>query len=111
MSPVGGVGINYAIQDAVVVANVLRARLKSGSVSDADLAEVQRQREWPTRVIQSFQASMQTRVIAGALQLQQAGNIPWQLRLLSKIPVIRDLPPRMIAFGPKRVRLEEERNQ
>jgi len=106
MSPVGGVGINYAIQDAVVAANVLTAPLKSGSVSDANLAEVQRQREWPTRVIQWFQAFMQTKVIASALQLQQARNIPWQLRLLSKIPVLRDLPPRMIAFGPKRVRLE-----
>jgi len=111
MSPVGGVGINYAIQDAVVAANVLSARLKSASVSDADLAEVQRQREWPTRVIQAFQAFMQTKVIASALESQRAGNIPWQLRLLSKIPVIRDLPPRMIAFGPKRVRLKEDTNQ
>jgi len=110
MSPVGGVGINYAIQDAVVAANVLSGSLKAGNVSDADLAEVQRQREWPTRVIQAFQTFMQTKIIASALQLQQARNIPWQLRLLSKIPVIRDLPPRMIAFGPKRVRLEENSN-
>jgi len=88
---------------------VLTARLKSGGVSDADLAEVQRQREWPTRVIQRFQAFMQTKIIAGALQLRQATNIPWQLRLLSKIPVIRDLAPRMIAFGPRRVRLQKER--
>jgi 2-polyprenyl-6-methoxyphenol hydroxylase-like FAD-dependent oxidoreductase len=107
MSPVGGVGINYAIQDAVVAANVLSAPLKAGNVTDADLAEVQRQREWPTRVIQTFQAFMQTRVIASALQSQQARNIPWQLRLLSRIPVLRDLPPRMIAFGPKRVRLDQ----
>jgi len=110
MSPVGGVGINYAIQDAVVAANVLSEPLKAGRVTDADLAEVQRQREWPTRVIQAFQAFMQTRVIASALQSQQARNIPWQLRLLSRIPVLRDLPPRMIAFGPKRVRLEKESN-
>jgi 2-polyprenyl-6-methoxyphenol hydroxylase-like FAD-dependent oxidoreductase len=110
MSPVGGVGINYAIQDAVVAANVLAAPLKAGKVTDKDLAEVQRQREWPTRVIQAFQAFMQTKVIASVLQLQQARSIPWQLRLLSKIPVLRDLPPRMIAFGPKRVRLKEGRN-
>jgi len=111
MSPVGGVGINYAIQDAVVAANVLSGPLKAGKVSEAELAEVQRQREWPTRVIQAFQSFMQQRVIASALQSQQATNIPWQLRLLSKLPVIRDFPPRMIAFGPKRVRLAEESNQ
>src|SRR2546429_9497447 len=49
MSPVGGVGINYAVQDAVVAANVLAGPLKSGTISEAHLAEVQRQREWPTR--------------------------------------------------------------
>jgi len=49
MSPVGGVGINYAIQDAVVAANVLTTPLLSGRIPEADLAEVQRQREWPTR--------------------------------------------------------------
>jgi 2-polyprenyl-6-methoxyphenol hydroxylase-like FAD-dependent oxidoreductase len=105
MSPVGGVGINYAIQDAVVAANVLSARLKSGHVSDADLAEVQRQREWPTRVIQSAQSFLQKRIIAGALNAGQAGNVPWQLRLFAKIPIVRDIPPRLIAFGPRRVRL------
>jgi len=59
MSPVGGVGINYAIQDPVASANVLTAGLKSGCVSDGDLAEVQRQREWPIRVIQSTQSFLQ----------------------------------------------------
>jgi 2-polyprenyl-6-methoxyphenol hydroxylase-like FAD-dependent oxidoreductase len=105
MSPVGGVGINYAIQDAVVAANVLSGPLESGKVTDAELAEVQRQREWPTRAIQAFQSFLQRRAIAGVLQSQQVSNIPWQLRLLRSIPVIRDLPPRMIAFGPRRVRL------
>jgi len=107
MSPVGGVGINYAIQDAVVAANVLSARLKSGRVSDADLAEVQRQREWPTRIIQSAQSFLQKRVIAGALNAAQARNVPWQLRLFTAIPLLRNLPPRLIAFGPRRVRLKE----
>jgi 2-polyprenyl-6-methoxyphenol hydroxylase-like FAD-dependent oxidoreductase len=107
MSPVGGVGINYAIQDGVVAANVLSAGLKSGRVSDADLAEVQRQREWPTRVIQTAQSFLQRRIIAGALNTAQPGNVPWQLRLFAKIPVLRDVPPRLIAFGPRRVRLKE----
>jgi 2-polyprenyl-6-methoxyphenol hydroxylase-like FAD-dependent oxidoreductase len=107
MSPVGGVGINYAIQDAVVAANVLSARLKTGHVSDSDLAEVQRQREWPIRVIQAAQSFLQRRIIAGALKTAQAGNVPWQLRLFAKIPILRDIPPRLIAFGPRRVRLRE----
>ena len=107
MSPVGGVGINYAIQDAVVAANVLTEPLLSGAVSDENLGEVQRQREWPTRTIQNFQSFLQNRLVASVLVSQQVGNIPWQLRLLTKIPVLRDLPPRMIAFGPKRVRLQQ----
>ncbi len=107
MSPVGGVGINYAIQDAVVAANVLSGPLKTGKISDADLTEVQRQREWPTRAIQKFQSFLQQRMVASVLQSQQATNIPWQLRLLSRLPVVRDLGPRMIALGPKRVRLDE----
>jgi 2-polyprenyl-6-methoxyphenol hydroxylase-like FAD-dependent oxidoreductase len=107
MSPVGGVGINYAIQDAVVAANVLIGPLLAGKVTDTELAEVQRKREWPTKVIQAFQSFLQRRLIASVLQSVEATNIPWQLRLLTKLPVIRDLPPRMIAFGPRRVRLEE----
>jgi len=108
MSPVGGVGINYAIQDAVVAANVLSGPLKADKVSDEDLAEVQRQREWPTRTIQAFQSFLQQRLIAGVLQSRQVSNVPWQLRLLTRVPIVRDLPPRMIAFGPRRVRLNED---
>jgi len=107
MSPVGGVGINYAIQDAVAAANVLVKPLKAGKVTDQHLAEVQRQREWPTKVIQAFQSFLQNRLIASVLLSQQVSNVPWQLRLITKIPIVRDLPPRVIGFGPKRVRLKE----
>jgi 2-polyprenyl-6-methoxyphenol hydroxylase-like FAD-dependent oxidoreductase len=107
MSPVGGVGINYAIQDAVVATNVLTKPLLAGRVTEADLAEVQRQREWPTRAIQVMQSFMQKRLVANALLAQQAVNVPWQLRLFSRIPILRDLPARMIAFGARRVRLTE----
>lgn len=107
MSPVGGVGINYAIQDAVVAANVLTKPLKRGEVTNAHLAEVQRQREWPTKTIQTFQSFLQDRLIATVLLSEQVGKVPWQLRLLTKIPFLRDLPPHMIGFGPKRVQLEE----
>ena len=107
MSPVGGVGINYAVQDAVVAANVLTGPLKSGTVSEAQLAEVQRQREWPTRVIQRMQSTIQDRLMVRALQSKGPTNVPWQFKLLFKIPILRDIPSRLIAFGPRRVRLQE----
>jgi 2-polyprenyl-6-methoxyphenol hydroxylase-like FAD-dependent oxidoreductase len=107
MSPVGGVGINYAVQDAVVAANVLAGPLKTGTVSEAHLAEVQRQREWPTRVIQRMQLTMQDRLMVRALQSTSPTTIPWYLRLLFKIPFVRDIPAKLIAFGPRRVRVQE----
>jgi 2-polyprenyl-6-methoxyphenol hydroxylase-like FAD-dependent oxidoreductase len=107
MSPVGGVGINYAIQDAAVASNVLTKPLLAGRVSDADLAEVQRLREWPTRAIQGMQSFMQRNLVAGALRAQQAINAPWQLKLFVRIPILRDLPSKWIAFGVRRVRLIE----
>ena len=63
MSPVGGGGINYAIQDAVVAANVLGEKLKAGKVSTHDLAEVQHSREWPTRIMQGFQSFVQKQAV------------------------------------------------
>jgi 2-polyprenyl-6-methoxyphenol hydroxylase-like FAD-dependent oxidoreductase len=108
MSPVGGVGINYAVQDAVVATNVLAEPLKSGRVRLEDLAEVQRQREWPTRIIQAIQSTLQTRMIASALQVQGTLQIPWFVRAFFRIPVLRDIPARLLAFGVRRVRLQEE---
>jgi len=104
MSPVGGVGINYAIQDAVVAANVLGGPLRAGQVALSDLAEVQRQRQWPTRFIQTVQTIIQKRLLARViLRSREKLPIPWYVRLFFKIPVLRDLPPRTIAFGVKRV--------
>src|SRR5215210_8970754 len=82
VSPVGGVGINYAVHDAVVAANVLSAPLKSGRITSADLREVQRQREWPTRVIQGIQNLIQRRVIAAALRSSQGLRLPWIIRFM-----------------------------
>lgn len=95
MSPVGGVGINYAIQDAVVAANVLSTPLKSNAVHLWDLAEVQRQRELPTRIIQAFQSIIQQQIIKGALDTTRKFTVPAFLRL----PILRDLPARIIGFG------------
>jgi 2-polyprenyl-6-methoxyphenol hydroxylase-like FAD-dependent oxidoreductase len=107
MSPVGGVGINYAIQDAVVAANLLTAPLKQGRVTESNLAEVQRQREWTIRVIQRMQSILQNNLIAKALTSQGTARVPWQMRLLVRIPILRDIPSRLIAFGPRRIRLRD----
>ncbi|MEH2193686.1 MAG: FAD-dependent oxidoreductase [Nostoc sp.] len=95
MSPVGGVGINYAIQDAVVAANVLSKPLKNRKVQLSDLAKVQRQRELPTRIIQAFQTFIQKRVFAPVLTSNSTFVPPAFLRF----PILRDLPARLIAFG------------
>ncbi|MBD2677825.1 MULTISPECIES: FAD-dependent oxidoreductase [Nostoc] len=95
MSPVGGVGINYAIQDAVVAANVLSKPLKNRQVQLSDLAKVQHQRELPTRIIQAFQTFVQKRVFAPVLNSNRAFVPPGFLRL----PVLRDLPGRLIGLG------------
>ena len=107
MSPVGGVGINYAIQDAAVAFNLLASPLKSGAVPESLLAKVQKQREFPVRVIQGMQSMMQRGLIANALRLQKAPKVPWQLRAFTHIPIVRDLPVRLIGFGIRRVRLSE----
>jgi 2-polyprenyl-6-methoxyphenol hydroxylase-like FAD-dependent oxidoreductase len=103
MSPIGGVGINYAIQDAVVAANILGTSLKNDRLHLWDLAEVQRQREWPTRIIQGFQSLMQDQIIKGALDSDRQFTPPPFLQL----PILRNIPARLIAFGPTRVRVEE----
>jgi 2-polyprenyl-6-methoxyphenol hydroxylase-like FAD-dependent oxidoreductase len=118
MSPVAGVGINYAIQDAVVAANVLGDSLAEGDVSMRELARVQRRREWPTRIIQALQAQLQRRVLAPALDPTQPFAPPAFMRFLPRVPLLRKLPPRLIGFGiwPVHVRngssvLLEERHQ
>jgi 2-polyprenyl-6-methoxyphenol hydroxylase-like FAD-dependent oxidoreductase len=108
MSPVGGLGINYAVQDAVVAANLLTKPLLEGCVTVAQLRAVQSRRQWPVRIIQAAQTQVQKRVIAAALraQEQQGLNIPWFVRALSRIPFLRDLPARIMAVGVVRVRVE-----
>ena len=107
MSPVGGVGINYAIQDAVEAANVLGDQLRLGRLQPDDLRKVQRLREWPTRVIQWIQRQAQQRIIAAALRTNATLDLPRPLRLLLSFPILRNLPARMIAFGVRRVHVEQ----
>lgn len=110
MSPVAGVGINYAIQDAVSAANILAGPLRESQarlvpVDERRLAAVQRRRELPTRVIQALQAQVQKNVLAPALGSSGPFSPPLLLRLLPRIPILRDLPGRLIGYGvwPSRV--------
>jgi 2-polyprenyl-6-methoxyphenol hydroxylase-like FAD-dependent oxidoreductase len=105
MSPIGGVGINYAIQDAVAAANLLGEHLKTQSTSLEDLAKVQRRRELPTRLIQRFQTVVQKRVLAPALTSGAPTSIPWFVRLFFATPIFRDLLAKLLAFGFRRERV------
>jgi 2-polyprenyl-6-methoxyphenol hydroxylase-like FAD-dependent oxidoreductase len=107
MSPVGGVGINYAIQDATVAANLLAGDLKAGKLSTRNLARVQRQREWPTRLIQGFQNTIQKQVLKKALASEQPLTISPVLLFLLRVPIIRTLPAKFIGFGPWRAHVRE----
>ncbi|HLL80933.1 MAG TPA: FAD-dependent oxidoreductase [Ktedonobacteraceae bacterium] len=107
MTPIGGVGINYAIQDAVTAANVLGDDLNAGKARTRDLATVQRKRTWPTRIIQAFQNIVQKQVLRRALATDQPLTISPMLLFLLHLPVIRTLPARFIGFGPWPVRVKE----
>ena len=111
MSPVGGVGINYAIMDAAEAANVLAAPLKEGTLNADHLREVQRRREWPTRLIQAVQTRIQKRVIAAALDPNNTFRVPIALRLLLRVPGLRNLPARVIGLGFKRVHIKQNRER
>jgi 2-polyprenyl-6-methoxyphenol hydroxylase-like FAD-dependent oxidoreductase len=99
MSPIGGVGINLAIQDAVAAANILAGPLARGMCSDADLARVQKRRELPTRVVQRAQVVIQERVIGPALSGKGPQQLPFVLKLLRWFPALRRIPARLVGLG------------
>ena len=99
MSPVGGVGINLAIQDAVAAANLLAAPLRHDTVTTSDLRRVQRRREFPTRMTQRVQVFVQNRVIQRVLAGQAQPKVPLPLRLLRRFPILRRIPARVIGMG------------
>jgi len=101
MSPVGGVGINCAIQDAIVAANALGQKLKERSVQIQDLAEIQRRRELPTRFLLKYQYFLQKRLLDATINSSKAFSIPLVIRILFGIPFTRDFLVRMIVFGPQ----------
>ena len=100
MSPVGGVGINLAIQDAVATANLLWEPLRAGPPTMAHLRRVQARREWPTRVTQGLQLLVQRRVITRALEGGRPRlTPPLAIRLLARYPFLQRLPPRLVGVG------------
>jgi 2-polyprenyl-6-methoxyphenol hydroxylase-like FAD-dependent oxidoreductase len=99
MSPVGGIGINLAIQDAVAAANLLSEPLRGGRLEERDLARVQRRRALPTRLTQRFQVVVQNRIIARVLESGGRRSPPLILRLLARFPVLRRLPARLVGMG------------
>jgi len=105
MSPIGGVGVNLAVQDAVAAANILWQPLKAGTLRDDDLAKVQERRAFPTRVTQAAQVFVQNNVIGRALESDPL-QAPWLLRLISRLALLRRIPARLVGLGvrPEHVR-------
>jgi len=113
MSPIGGVGINLAIQDAVAAANILAGPLVRGACSDADLHRVQTRRALPTRIVQRVQVIAQERVIGPAVSGRGPQQLPWALKLLRWFPILRRIPARLVGVGvrPEHVRDGAVRNR
>jgi 2-polyprenyl-6-methoxyphenol hydroxylase-like FAD-dependent oxidoreductase len=109
MSPIGGVGINLAVQDAVAAANILAEPLRAGAVTLDHLARVQARREWPTRVTQSLQRVIQNRVIGPVLAGTVQPKPPLAVKLLDWFPALRGIPAWAIGIGvrPEHIRTKE----
>jgi 2-polyprenyl-6-methoxyphenol hydroxylase-like FAD-dependent oxidoreductase len=103
MSPVAGVGISLAIQDAAVAANVLTQRLRQQSLTLEDLRLMQRQREWPVRIVQAYQGLVHRWL---TMQNDKTPSIPLALRLHDQVTPLRNLVARVLGLGVWRVRLE-----
>jgi 2-polyprenyl-6-methoxyphenol hydroxylase-like FAD-dependent oxidoreductase len=106
MSPIGGVGINLAVQDAVAAANILGEPLRRGNVTIETLEQIQRRRELPTRVTQRLQILMQNNLIGPALASKgRRPRAPWFMKMM-QWPLLRRLPGRLLALGirPEHIR-------
>ena len=99
MSPIGGVGINLAIQDAVAAANLLTRPLLEGGVEVEHLRALQHRRELPTRLTQTVQVFIQNRIVKPVLQGKGEARPPWPLHLVARFPRLRRLPARLIGIG------------
>jgi 2-polyprenyl-6-methoxyphenol hydroxylase-like FAD-dependent oxidoreductase len=111
MSPVGGVGVNLAVQDAVAAANILAEPLRSGAVTTEHLAAVQRRRAFPMRVIQRVQVIVQNRLLSPALASDQRPKPPLAMQLIKWLPILRRIPARIVGLGvrPEHIGTPEQR--
>ena len=109
MSPIGGVGVNLAVQDAVAAANILALPLLERNVSDADLARVQKRRSFPVKMTQRIQVFLQDRVITSVLSATEIPDVPFPLKILDDFPLLRRIPGRVVGLGfqPEHVALPE----
>jgi len=109
MSPIGGVGINLAVQDAVATGNILTAPFLRGAITVDDLSKIQRRREWPTKMTQKLQAFVQDRVIGRVLGGRERPSAPLVLRLMNQWPLLRRIPARVLGVGfrPEHVRMTD----
>jgi 2-polyprenyl-6-methoxyphenol hydroxylase-like FAD-dependent oxidoreductase len=108
MSPIGGVGVNLAVQDAVAAANILAEPLRANKVTVADLRAVQARRSFPTRVIQAIQVAAQNNVIGPALKLREQPKVPWVLKMAQTFPFLQRIPARVLGLGVRREHVSDE---
>jgi len=102
MSPIGGVGINLAIQDAVAAANLLGPVLQQGTPSERHLQAVQKRRTFPTRATQRLQLTIQNNIIRRVLGSTKPLTLPWFFKLFQRFPYLRRIPARLIGLGFRR---------
>ncbi|MEO8910005.1 MAG: FAD-dependent oxidoreductase [Gemmatimonadaceae bacterium] len=103
MSPIGGIGINLAIQDAVAAANILAPELRKGIVpTESTLSKVQARRELPTRITQGAQLFIQNRIVTRVLGAQGRMRVPFALRVFASFPLLRRIPARLVGLGFRR---------
>jgi len=109
MSPVGGVGINLAVQDAVAAANILAEPLRAGAVTREHLAAVQQRRDFPMRVIQRMQVIVQDNLLSPVLKSSERPKPPFVMRLIQWFPMLRRIPARIVGMGvrPEHIRTPE----
>ncbi len=99
MSPIGGVGVNLAIQDAVAAANILIPRFRAGSITDKDLSAIEQRRTFPAKATQRLQIIIQNQLIGRILASDAPLKLPLFLRALKAIPLLRRLPAYIVGIG------------
>jgi 2-polyprenyl-6-methoxyphenol hydroxylase-like FAD-dependent oxidoreductase len=108
MSPIGGVGVNLAVQDAIAAANILAAPLREKRLTTDHLEQVQRRRTFPMKVIQKMQTTVQSRLIDPLLDSREPVKAPWAMKLFNTFPFLQRIPARLVGVG---VRPEHVRTQ